>query len=186
MRNWIDIIAEAEEPWIKAKGPIEEYDLITALYVWMTSYSKDDSWTGRKNDLCRKIIALSAGHPPTYSGILYRGTGIPDEAAYALARGETVTILPTPQLLTSWTSRYEHAALFCENACDDNMSAAIIAIPSSRLKMVVDMSILYDAVPETGHESEILVRSGPLTISPKDLQELWVYREDKEECDQII
>lgn len=174
MRKFINIV----------EGHSEE--LVNALHDWMITFSNDDAHTNKADEQCARIIKLSRDYPPTYRGILYRGTAIRDEHAQALLRGETVTIPPLPKKLVSWSKQRHNAETFAENAVWDNHSAVLIRLDSSRLSLVVDLDILYDARPDTGHESEILVHQQPLTISRKDIVSLWLYDPVEEDSIQVI
>lgn len=170
----------------RREEPVEQYDILDALEAWMDGYSKDDAWRDTPNPLEARIIELAKDHPPIYQGMLYRGTGIEDDAALALQRGETVTIRGTKRLLASWSKDEDTAQYFCDDAADGcNASAVVMKLDSSRLKMVVDLNVLYDARPHTGHEAEVLCLNEPLVISPQDISELWIYDETKGQSVQV-
>ncbi len=109
-----------------------------------------------------------------------------DEYGEALKRGETVTVPPLPKKLVSWTKSFHTAEMFAENAVYDNHTAVIVAMQADQLKLVVDLDILYDNRPETGHESEVLAHHGPLTLSRQNVLHLWVYDHEAEESVQIF
>lgn len=164
----------------------EEEKLVDALEDWMSHYDKGDAYTGDSNPECDRIIELSKNFKPRYNGMLYRGTAIFDEYGEALARGETVTVPPLPKKLASWSKDTFNALQFAEDAASENHTAVVIAMNTDQLDLVVDLDILYDNRPETGHESEIIAFSQPLVLSKKNVLHLWVYDHEAQESVQIF
>lgn len=152
---------------IEATETIDQ-ELIDALETW-DEYTKDDAWSGASRPLERKIINLAKKHPVTYSGMLYRGTGIDDEQFAALERGEKVPFTLSPQrLIVSWSTDEKIAGYFAKDAHEDNFNAIVVRMPSDRLKMVLDLN---DVVPDrmTSYEREIITMNQEIILDQSNV-----------------
>lgn len=176
MRKWLNLF-ERDEGF---------ETLLDLLDEWSWGHRADATWNGERNDLAKRIIELAKDFPPKLTGYLYRGTGVPDNAALALLRGETVTLQPTPQILNSWTHYEETARMFCHEAAENkNYSAVVLKVAVERLQPVVDFDLLTKAREHVGDEGEVLVLAEPLRIGQTDVLEIWLYDEEAGEANRV-
>jgi hypothetical protein len=151
--------------------------LASMLDAWSDGYNADDVWSGERLAFDRKIIAAAQGLNHHVGGVLYRGQGISDESFDALAAGETITTDATQTLLTSWTKSLKTAQRFAEVSHENHgFSAIVIAIPASKLTVVVD----FDQVEglSGNAEREVLCAHESLTLTPDNIKGAIRYQGD--------
>lgn len=156
-----------------------QMDLVAALDQWADGYSKDDTWqiSNRAAELESRIISLSANHRPTYNGMLYRGTGILDDDYLALENGADVLYRQSnSKKLISWTKDISVARAFAKDAVETGFSSVVIAMPSYKLPVLVDIDEVL-GVPNG--ESEVIVRSSPIVLNGSNVIEMFKYEDNK-------
>lgn len=151
------------------------------LQEWQGSFDKEAAWSGADNDLERLIIR-QAPRPRPSDRWLYRGQGIPDAVAADLAEGRTVVIEPTRRLISSWTYDLHVAYDFAGDACDDRLSAVVLAVPDTDLEL---LALIEESDCGLKSEDEMICKAGPLRITPADILALWVYDEALETTRKI-
>lgn len=149
-----------------------EDPLALALLEWSDGYEKHHAFTGEANASERRIIELVGDRPrPQLDCVLYRGTGIADGIPTRIVSGDCTSIEPSRRLFTSWTKDRQIAKNFLDDALEDNQSAVLLAVHSSQLDVLVDLT----EFPLLGDEQEILVLSGAVPVSPDNVLEAWEY-----------
>lgn len=149
-----------------------------ALKDWVDHYDKGDGFTGADNARERRIVELARNRGSNPDCMLYRGTGVEDGFAHSALSGNPSELLHSKRLVSSWTKDVEVARSFMRDAVDSNFSAVLLAVHSSRLDVLVDIT----QFPDIDIESEILALAGSLTLTADDILEAWEYDPEREEC----
>ena len=168
------MLSDAVEAWVE-EGYKHYYD---------NGFDKNPALTRRQRrlsilysniDLLEKmIIDLSgvAGTLPTYTGNLYRGTGLPDNDFSSIIAGKPITITGNPsRRITSWTKNKKIAIDFAQMAIDEYFSekpssAMVIEMPSHSLNLLIDVD---EILGRSEFESEIIVLNKPFLIKPQNV-----------------